>query len=332
LALGMVYASVIGLTLILLGVGGQFLFQDLQKATDDFATSYERIKKEWPLHGSLFQQSLAEQLPSPDELYRAITSEEGLLTLTTGGVPGQDIFSVIGYIAIILVLSMYWSADQLRFERLAVYLFPTEHRPKALHIWRSIESGVGAYMRSEFVLSVLAGLILGVGYWLIGLRYPAMLATWGGIVRLIPWFGVLVAILPLFLVAGGSPLTGFLAILFTLIVLLFLRFAVGPRFVAYQQNNSLLIVLFVILLAEAFGFIGLLLAPPLAVAVQILLRELYPLLTRRNMQQLQEAFELRNRLSRLRKRSKGQESDDLKRFVNQIYQLVRQTVSYMQKY
>jgi predicted PurR-regulated permease PerM len=332
LALSLVYASVIGLILILLGVGGQFLFQDLQKATDDFATSYERIKKEWPLHGSLFQQSLAEQLPSPDDLYRAITSEEGLLTLTTGGVPGQDIFSVIGYIAIILVLSMYWSADQLRFERLAVYLFPTEHRPKALHIWRSIESGVGAYMRSEFVLSVLAGLILGVGYWLIGLRYPAMLATWSGIVRLIPWFGVLVATLPLFLVAGGSPVTGFLAILFTLIVLLFLRFAVGPRFVAYQQNNSLLIVLFVILLAEAFGFIGLLLAPPLAVAVQILLRELYPLLTRRNMQQLQDAFELRNRLSRLRKRSKGQESDDLKRFVNQLFQLVRQTVSYMQRY
>lgn len=333
LALTLVYAVLIVSLLVILGVGGQFLFQDLQKVTDDFATNYQRVKEDWPREGTLFQKTLAEQLPTPDELYGAITSEEGILTLTIGGGPGQGLFTILGYIAIILVLSIYWSADQLRFERLIVSLFPTEHRPKALHVGREIEKGVGTYLRNEFIQSILAGLILGLGYWLIGLRYPALLAIWGAIVRLIPWFGGLIAILPFFfLVIGSSPITGFLAIFFTFLVLLFLRVVIGPRFVDYQQNNILLILLFIIVLAEAFGFIGLLLAPPLAVAVQILLRELYPLFTWRNTQQLQEAYELRNRLYRLRRNIKDPKSDDSMRFVNQLNQLVRQTISYMQRY
>jgi hypothetical protein len=94
----------------------------------------------------------------------------------------------------------------------------------------------------------------------------------------------------------------------------------------------LLIVLFVILLAEAYGFIGVLLAPPLAVAVHILLRELYPLFTRRNSDQLRKAFALKNRLSRLRRDLKDSDADDSKRFVGQLYQLVKQTITYVQRY
>jgi hypothetical protein len=111
-----------------------------------------------------------------------------------------------------------------------------------------------------------------------------------------------------------------------------LKLAVAQRFFEQKRNNSLLIVLFVIILAEAFGFIGVLLAPPLAVAVQILLRELYPLFTQRNSQDLQEAFALKNRLNRVRKYVKRPASAESMRFVNQLYQLVRQTIAYMQRY
>jgi predicted PurR-regulated permease PerM len=333
LALSLVYSLVIGSILVLLVVGGQLLLKDLQKVTDDFATSYERIKNDWPREESLFRQTLAEQLPSSDDLYQAMTSEQGLLILTEEGGPGQGFFSSFGYIAIILVLSIYWSADQLRFERITVSLFPTDHRPKALHILRTVEKGVGAYLRSELLQSLLAGLILGVGYGLLELRYPVLLAVWGAVVRLIPWFGVLIAILPFMLLGVGSvPFSSFLAVVYTVLVLYLLRTTIEPRVVDQQRNNSLLIVLFVIILAEAFGFIGVLLAPPLAVAVQILLQELYPLFARRYSQELREAFELKKRLSKLRRNVKSSESSEAMRFVNQLYQLVRQTITYMQKY
>lgn len=334
-ALGLVYSLVIaGIVVLLVGVG-QLLFQDLQRATDDFATSYERIKNDWPREESMFRQTLAEQLPSSNDLYQAITSEQGLLILTEEDGPGQGIFSTFGYIGIILVLSIYWSADQLRFERMTVSLFPTIHRPKALHIMRSIEKGVGAYLRSELLQSLLAGLILGVGYGLMGLRYPALLATWAAVTRLIPWFGVLIAVLPLFFFGIGIlPFSNFLAVLYTVLVLLAVRSVVEPMVMDRRRNrnNSLLIVLFVIILAEAFGFVGVLLAPPLAVAVRILLQELYPLFAQRHSQEVQEVFELKKRLSRLRRSVKSSASSEAARLVNQLYQLVRQTIAYMQKY
>jgi len=331
-ALGTVYSLVIGFILLIFTVGGQFLLQDLQRATDDFAFSYDRIKTEWPRSNSIFKQTLAEQLPSSDDLYQAMTSEEGIVTLAGDGGPGQNFFSSFGNIAIILVLSIYWSADQLRFERISVSMFPAEHRPKALQIWRSVETGVGAYIRSEFVQSALAGLLLGLGYWILGLKYPSLLALWGAIVRLIPWFGAAIAVLPLFFVAGTLSFTTVLSVLYTLIVLLLLKIILEPRVLNEQQNSSMLIVLFVIVLAEAFGVIGVLVAPPLAVAVQILLQEIFPLFPRRYAPELKEALKLKRRLSQMRRYVNNSDTSDSARFVKQLRKLVTQTITYMQKY
>ncbi len=300
-ALGIVYTAFVGLFLITVLLGGQLFLQDLQKAADDFVTNYNRIKTDWPLEGSMFQQTLAEQLPSSDKLFQAIFSEEGFIILTENGGPGQNFFSFFGYFAITIVLSIYWSADQLRFERISVSLFPVKHRPKALHIWRAVEKGVGAYLRSELLQSVFAGLMLGIGYWLLGIRYPALLAMWGATARLIPWFGAVIALIPLFFILGNLPLLGFLAILYTMVVLILLRTGIESRLLHRKSNNSLLIILFVIVLGEAFGVIGVLLAPPLAAAVQILLQELYPLFVRRYTQELREVIELRKRLSHVQK-------------------------------
>lgn len=333
IALAVIYSLVIGSILLILAMGVQLLVRDLQKATDDFANAYERIKNEWPQEESLFRQSLAESLPASNDLYRAILSQEGLLILTEEGGPGQEFFSTFGYIAIIMVLSVYWSADQLRFERLTVSLFPQDHRPKALHVLRTVEKGVGAYLRSELLQSLLAGLILLVIFALLGLRYPALLAIWAAVVRLIPWFGMVIAVLPLFVLGIGSlPFSNLLAVLFTILVLFLLRRFVEPRVLGPQRNTSLLIVLFVILLAEAFGFIGVLLAPPLAVSVQILLQELYPLFAQRYSQELNRAFELKKRLSRLRRDLRNSASPEPMRFATQLQQLIRQTITYMQKY
>lgn len=331
-ALIFVYSVVIGTIVVTLVIGGQLLIRDLQTATDDIATVYAAIKEEWPRAESLFRQSVAEQLPSADDLYQAITSAEGILLLTEGGELG-DFFSGFGYITIILVLGIYWSADQLRFERITVSLFPDEHRPKALHVLRTVEKGVGAYLRSELLQSFLAGLLLWLGFDLIGLRYPALLAIWVAVIRLIPWFGVLIAILPLALLGVGSmPILSILSVIYTVFILLVLRIAIEAKVMNRRRNNSLMIVLFVVVLAEAFGFIGVLLAPPLAVAVRILLQELYPLFARRYSQELHQAFALKKRLSRVRRSVKGSDSLESMRIVNQLYQLVRQTITYMQKY
>ena len=327
IALGIVYflfiAAIAGSLLLI----SQPFLNDLQTASDDFVANYEHAKTDWPLHGSLFQKTLAQQLPPSTDLYEVLTNQGGIPVLQ--GVFGfaQNFFSTLGHIAIVIVLSLYWSADQFRFERLALSLIPEDYHSKALHVWRSIETGVGAYLRSEIIQSVLAGLLLWLVYSMLGIRYPTLLAGWGAVARLIPWFGSLIAVIPALLIGiGVSSTVGVLATLYTIAILLTLKLVIEPRFFLRSKYSSLLIVLFVIALSETFGFIGVVLAPPLAVAVQILFQHLYPLaapapstaMTEQVMDIKERLLQLKRRLQNYRNREGVRLADRLNRLADQV--------------
>ena len=334
LALAVVYSILVVLIVGTFFLVGARILDELQTASDDLLASYDRAKTQWPVSGTLFQQTLAEQLPPSANLYEALISGEGVPALQ--GVLGiaQDFFSILGNIAIVLILSLYWSADQLRFERLGLSLLPSEYHSRALHTWRSIEAGVGAYLRSEFVQSALAGLLLWAIYLTLDIRYPALLAMWGAVVRLIPWFGALIAVLPaLFVAIGSSPILGIVAAISTVVVLFLLKEVIEPRVFHRHKYSSLLIVLFVIGLAEAFGFIGVILAPPLAVAVQIMFRELFPLPASQFSQEVSDRVSnIRKRLLQLRRRIQRRTNRKNRQLINRIYYLVRRTSDYLQGY
>jgi putative permease len=182
---------------------------------------------------------------------------------------------VVGQFFIILVLSVYWSADRVHFERLWLSLLPAERRAHARRIWRELEQGVGAYIRSELAQSLIAGIVLGLGYWMIGLDFPILLAAFGALLWLIPWLGaVLAVILPFVVGLSISPLVAAITVIYTLGVLLVLEALVEPRLFNRRRYSSLLVVFFLVIMTEAYGLVGMILAPPLAASVQILFHHL----------------------------------------------------------
>lgn len=334
LALGIVYfllvAAIISSILLIVPP----LLQELQMATDDFVSSYDRAKAEWPESGSLFQQTLAEQLPPSADFYQALTTERGIPVLTGLFGIASNFFSTLGQIAIVLILSLYWSADQFRFERLALSLIPEEHHRRALHVWRSVETGVGEYLRSELVQSVIAGLLLWLGYSVLGIRYPILLALWGATARLIPWFGAIIAVLPaLFIGIEISSAVGILATVYTIGIMLILSLIIEPRFFPRYKYSSLLIVLFVVALAQSFGFLGVILAPPLAVAVQILFKHLYTFAVPAfSAEMAEQVTDIRKRLLELRRRLQNSRNRQSIRLADRLNQLISQAADYLQEY
>jgi len=332
--LGIVYflliAAIAGSLLLI----SQPFLNDLQIASDDFVANYEHAKTDWPLHGSLFQKTLAQQLPPSTDLYEVLTNQGGIPVLQ--GVFGfaQNFFSTLGHITIVIVLSLYWSADQFRFERLGLSLIPEAYHSKALHVWRSIETGVGAYLRSEIIQSVLAGMLLWLVYSMLGIRYPTLLAGWGAVARLIPWFGSLIAVIPALLIGiGVSSTVGVLATLYTIAILLTLKLVIEPRFFLRSRYSALLIVLFVIALAETFGFIGVVLAPPLAVAVQILFQHLYPLATSTpSTEMAEQVMNIKERLLQLKRRLQNYRNREGVRLADRLNHLADRVAEQLQEY
>ncbi len=268
---------VISLYLVTLGGFGFFLFliggstiRDIQELARQLSAQDAWRQPVW-LQGSSFQQLLDAWLPPPSELFTAIIGDQGQLVLPTVLSFTQGVFSALSGGLIVLFLSLYWSIDKVRFERLWLSLLPPEQRARARDIWQTIESDLGGYIRTEVAQSLLAGLLFGLGYWALGSPYPTLLALASAIMLLIPVAGATLAVIPPLLLGllTGVPLSLFTAV-YTLVVVAALKWWVEPRLSHHRGASPMLTLVFLIALADAYGLFGIILAPPLAASCQIL--------------------------------------------------------------
>jgi predicted PurR-regulated permease PerM len=272
-----VRAAWILLYVVALGSFGFLIFQIGQAVVSEIQHLAQTVSVQdaWRLpgwlQGSAFQQTLVGRLPPPSKLFEAVTGSQGQLVLPAVLGFTQGIGGVVSAVLVILLLSLYWSINQIHFERLWLSLLPPGQRKQARGIWRTIEPDLGAYIRSEVVQSLLAGLLLGLGYWLLGSPYPALLALAGGLAWLIPVVGApLAVILPLLMGMLTSVQLSLFTGLFTLVVLIALEIWVEPRLFRRRWINPILTLVILLAMADAFGLLGVLVAPPLSVVIQIL--------------------------------------------------------------
>jgi putative permease len=263
------YFTVIGFIILVIYLVSAPVGRELQHATDNFAVAYTRIQRDW-VEGNPIQQAVAVQMPPIDDFYRGIAGDSGVgLFQAIVGI-ASNLFEIGSAIVIITALSMYWSADRVYFERLWLSLLPAGQRVRARSVWREIEYRVGQYVRSKAIQAIIGGFCLYIAYTAIGLRYPTILAILGAFAWLIPWIGAVLAIAPAFLLGLESGLgISFLAAGLTLVVLLGLELVIDKYLFRRRRYSSVLLVVIVIAMADVFGLAGVLIAPPLAAAIQI---------------------------------------------------------------
>jgi predicted PurR-regulated permease PerM len=269
LLLILLYAVGIGFFSLLLLLLGRLLIGDLQQLAQKISVQATWALPPW-LAGSMFQQSLDRWLPTPDKLFDAFTSQRQLVFSAILGFT-QGIGGVVSAFFVILFLSVYWGINQNHFERLWLSLLPAEQRTHARDVWRTLERDLGSYIRSEIVQSLLAVVLLGIGYWMLGSPYPALLAVVGGIAWLVPIVGaVLALILPLLLGLLTGAQLGLFTVLYTLLVLVALQLWVEPRLFRRNWDNPILTLVILLAMADAFGLLGIIVAPPISVFCHIL--------------------------------------------------------------
>jgi predicted PurR-regulated permease PerM len=269
LLLTLLYLVCLGIFGLLIFIVGRLLIGDLQQLGQNISTQSTWLLPPW-LKGAFFQQALDRWLPTPDKLFEAITSQRQLMLSAVLGFT-QGIGGIVSGFLVILFLSIYWSINQNHFERLWLSLLPSEQRKPAREIWRTIEHDLGAYIRSEIIQSLLAVLLLGIGYWLLGSQYPALLAVVGATAWLVPVVGAALAVtLPLLLGLLTGAQFSLLTVLYTLIVLIALQIWVEPRLLKRRWHNPILTLVMVLAMADIFGLPGIIVAPLLSVVCQIL--------------------------------------------------------------
>jgi predicted PurR-regulated permease PerM len=270
-----VYVSIIGFIVLSFYVLSAPFSQEVRKLSNRTAIGYQNLYNEWS-SGTEWQQSLAARSPDPTALFETADGEEGDQLIQTILNLTQDAFTLVGGVITVLILSIYWSSDQERFERLWLSVLPAEKRIRARDSWRQIEVTVGGYLRSQIVQSLLAATLLGLGYWLMGLDYPVLLAIIAAVTWFIPIAGVVLISLPVFFVGFNFSLSlGLGAVLYTIVIILLLEIALEPRIFDRRRYSTFLLLLTMIPLVDVFGFVGFIIAPPLAAAIQVILGQIF---------------------------------------------------------
>jgi putative permease len=266
----LLYLAVVGGIGVLLFFTGKWVTAEIQDLGKSLSIQDTWILPSW-LASSTFQQTLTAWLPPPSKLLQAITGDQGQLVLPTVLNFLQNTGSVVTGFIVITFLGIYWSINQVHFERLWLSLLPSGQRKQARGVWRVVEPEIGAYIRGAIIQSLITGVLLGLGFWAIGSPYPALLAFIGAFASLIPIIGTVLLVILVLLVGllTSLPLSLF-TVLFAIAILIAMKIWIKPRIYKGKWENHILTIVLLIALADALGVIGLIIAPILSVICQIL--------------------------------------------------------------
>ena len=187
------------LYLVVMGSFGYLLYFTGETAIDEIQRSAHTVPVQdaWRLpvwlEGSSLQYQLVALLPPPSTIFKAITGSQGQFVLPALFDFTQGFGGAVSGLLIILLLSVYWSISKSHFERFWLSLLPPDQRKQARDILRTVEPNIGAYIRSQVVQGLLAWLLFGLGYWLLGSPYATLLALASALACLIPVVGAVLA-------------------------------------------------------------------------------------------------------------------------------------------
>lgn len=275
LAILLLYLLIIAVISAIIIVMGQPLIDELRVAGERFPQLYDRLLTDWESRGQQWQQAIASNLPHTSDLVGSV-GQQGpqQIAYQVGGVTYGIANSVISLVAI-LTLTFYWLIDEDRFVRLWLMLLQVQHRTVARHTWQDVERRVGTFVRSESLQFVLTLVVLWLGLDALGVRYPMTWALYGAIVQLIPWVGIPLTLLPAIPMFWTDPLPVAVGAVALVIVLgTFMDRAVEPWAGVQGIVHPIVSVVALMVMGEAAGILGMIVALPLAATVQSILSQL----------------------------------------------------------
>ncbi|MEQ2525510.1 AI-2E family transporter [Bacillaceae bacterium CLA-AA-H227] len=118
------------------------------------------------------------------------------------------IFGVIGgfintLFALVLVpfILFYMLKDSPRFAKTVTVFFPKSKKDHVLKILKDMDKTIATYIQGQMLVSLIVGILLYIGYLIIGLDYSLVLAVFGMFTNVIPFLGPYIAVIPAVLVA-----------------------------------------------------------------------------------------------------------------------------------
>lgn len=211
-----------------------------------------------------------------DDNQAALTRTAESLQRSLPDLIGEALLFTLDVVTILVICALMLT-QSAALARSGLKTVPSRHRERVADVSRAAAGAVSGYMIGNLIISVCAGATALLFMLLTGVPNPLLLALWVAFADLIPLvgatLGAAVVVVAAFFV---SPTVGIVAVVFFVLYQQFensvLQVVVMARTV---KVNPLTVLLSVLLGVDMFGFVGALLAVPVAGVVTVVVHELW---------------------------------------------------------
>jgi predicted PurR-regulated permease PerM len=173
----------------------------------------------------------------------------------------------------VFLLAYYWTQESSLIIRTLLRFVPLQRRAGVREFLQVAEMRIGGYLRGQGILCLIVGTAAFFAYLLIGLPFALVLGIIAGFTEMIPIFGPLLGAIPAILIALSVDPSRVIWVVIaaegiqllenSLLVPNIMRNALGV--------NPIIIILSLVAFGSVFGFLGTLLALPLAAIIQLVI-------------------------------------------------------------
>jgi predicted PurR-regulated permease PerM len=198
-------------------------------------------------------------------------------TLATVANVGAGVASVLSYLVVIVIATIYAVARPWPLVNGFVALFPAGRRQEVREILADMYQTVQRWFVGQLGSMLIIGVLSTVALYLIGVPFALLLGIFSGLISFIPFVGPILSVIPPVLLALiGTPVDALWVVLAYAIIQAIESYLLQPLIMSRAVFLHPAVVMFALLImGTLFGFVGVLLAVPLVAALHVLLRELW---------------------------------------------------------
>jgi len=192
---------------------------------------------------------------------------------------GMAVVALLINLVLIPVVTFYLLRDWDLLVRGIHDLLPRKIEAEVSRMATEVDDVLGAFFRGQLMVMLALGLIYSVGLSVVGVELAVLIGMGAGLLSIVPYLGSIIGVL----LAAGAAIFQFQDWFHLLMVLLV--FGVGqaaesmyltPKLVGDRIGLHPVTVMFAVLAGgQLFGFLGILLALPLAAALNVLVRHMH---------------------------------------------------------
>lgn len=189
----------------------------------------------------------------------------------------RSIFSGALSLLLVFIIAFYLVIEEDALKKLFRFIVPRQHMPYVELMIDRIQTKLGRWVLAQMFLGLVIGLAVGLGLWMIGVKYALALGLVAGLLEVFPVIGPLIAgVLGTTIALSQSFTLGIFVLVMYVIIQQVENHILIPNIMRKATGLNPLVTLIAVLLGGRLaGLVGVILSVPVATIISIILADFF---------------------------------------------------------